>query len=177
MADSPLLPPPPLPPPMLPPPRPCPCLRRHHCFSLRQRHRPSDAPVDGWLFCHLSPLACCVVCRPNLSAPAVVRCVINAFSAGPPSPFADHRQPLSYRSFTEHQLPLPLSLKVGCCVFRLPSSIPTTSPSRKRFQFPLLGLILTYLEQVCALFFERLKNLRGCKIGGKHFRFSYLRML
>ena len=26
------------------------------------------------------------------------------------------------------------------------SSIPNTSPSRKRFQFPLLGLILTYLE-------------------------------
>jgi hypothetical protein len=80
---------------MLLPPQPCPCLCRHHCCSLCQRHRPSDAPVDGWLLCHLLPFACCIVRRPNLSAPAVVRCVVDAFSAGPPSPFADHRQPLS----------------------------------------------------------------------------------
>jgi hypothetical protein len=46
------------------------------------------------LLCHLSPLACCVVRHPNLSAPTVVRCVGDAFPAGPPSPFADHRQPL-----------------------------------------------------------------------------------
>ena len=33
----------------------------------------SNAPVDGWLWCRLSPLAYCVVRRPNLSAPAIVR--------------------------------------------------------------------------------------------------------
>ena len=91
VTDRPLLPLPP----MLPPPRPCPCLRRHHRCSLCQRHRPSDAPVDGWLLCRLSPLACCVVHRPNLSAPTVVQCVVDAFSAGLPSPFADHCPPLS----------------------------------------------------------------------------------
>jgi len=72
----------------------CPCLRCHHHCSLCQSHRPSDAPVNGWLLCHLSPLAC-VVCRPNLSAPPVVWRVVDTFSAGTPSPFADHRQPLS----------------------------------------------------------------------------------
>ena len=50
-----------------------PCLHRHYCCSLCQRHCASDAPVNGWLLCRLSPLACCAVCRPNLSAPAVVR--------------------------------------------------------------------------------------------------------
>ena len=97
VADRPLLPSPPQPPPMLPPPppRPCPCLHRHHCCSLCQRHCPSDAPVNGWLLCHLSPLTCCVIRHPNLSAPAVVWCVVDASSTGPPSPFADHRQPLS----------------------------------------------------------------------------------
>ena len=58
------------------------------------------------------------------------RCVIlDAFAAGPPSPFADHCQPLSCCSFTEHQLLLPLLLMVGCCILRPPSSIPFTSPS------------------------------------------------
>ena len=33
----------------------------------------SNAPVDGWFWCRLSPLAYCVVRRPNLSAPAIVR--------------------------------------------------------------------------------------------------------
>ena len=92
VADCPSLPPPP--PPMLPPPHPCPCLRRHHCCSICQRHCPSDAPVDGWLLCCLSPLACCVVRRPNLSAPPIVRCVVEAFSAGPPSRFAVHHHRL-----------------------------------------------------------------------------------
>ena len=74
LSPSSSLPPSPLPPPppsplMLPPPRPCPCLRRHHRCSLSQCHRPSNAPVDGWLLCRLSLLACCVVRCPNLSAP------------------------------------------------------------------------------------------------------------
>jgi len=73
VADRPSLPPPPQLPPMLPPPRPCPCLRRHNCCSLRHCHCPSDAPVDGWLWCRLSPLAYCIVRRPNLSAPAIVQ--------------------------------------------------------------------------------------------------------
>ena len=91
VADRPSLPPPL----MLLPPRPCPCLHHHHRCSLCKCHCLSDAPVNGWLLCHLSPLACCVVRHPNLSTPAVVRCVDNAFSAGPPSTFADHCQPLS----------------------------------------------------------------------------------
>jgi hypothetical protein len=60
-AICPLLPPPPSPQPplMLLPPHPCPCLCHYHYCSLCQRHHPSDAPVDGWLLCHLSPFACC----------------------------------------------------------------------------------------------------------------------
>jgi len=58
--------------PSLPPPRPCPCIRCHHRCSLHQRHRPSNAPVDCWLLCHLLPLTCYVVRRPNLSASAIV---------------------------------------------------------------------------------------------------------
>jgi hypothetical protein len=40
------------------------------------RHCPSDTPADGWLLCHLSPLACCVVRRPNFVSPhrRAVRC-------------------------------------------------------------------------------------------------------
>ena len=120
-----LLLPPPL---MLPPPHPCPCLCCHHCCSLRQRHCPSNAPADGWLLCRLSLLVCCVVRCPNLSAPAVVRCVVDAFLPG--------RRPLSLTIascclllFTKHQLPLPFPLQVGCCVLRPSSSIMTTSPS------------------------------------------------
>jgi hypothetical protein len=67
-----LLPPSP-PPPMPPPPCPHPCLRRHYRCSLCQRHCVSNAPVNGWLLCRLLPLAYCVVRRPNLSAPAIVR--------------------------------------------------------------------------------------------------------
>jgi hypothetical protein len=67
-----LLPPSP-PPPMPPPPRPNLCLRRHYRCSLCQRHCVSNAPVDGWLWCCLSPLAYCLVRRPNLSAPAIVQ--------------------------------------------------------------------------------------------------------
>ena len=78
VADRPLLPPPP----MLPPPHPCPCLHRHHCCNICQRHCPSNAPVNGWLLCCLSPLACCVVRRPDLSAPTVVRCVVDSFPLG-----------------------------------------------------------------------------------------------
>jgi hypothetical protein len=63
-----LLPPLP-PPPMPPPPHPHPCLRSHYRCSLFQ----PNAPVDGWFWFRLSPLAYCVVRRPNLSAPAIVR--------------------------------------------------------------------------------------------------------
>ena len=53
--------------------RPHPCLRHHYRCSLCRRHCVSNAPVDSWLLCCLSPLAYCVVHRPNLSAPAIVR--------------------------------------------------------------------------------------------------------
>ena len=56
------------------PPRPHPCLHSHYCCSLRQHHCTSDAPVDGWLLCPLSLFACCLVRRPNLSAPP--RCAV-----------------------------------------------------------------------------------------------------
>ena len=65
---------PPSPPPLMPPPpRPHPCLRRHYRCSLCRCHCVSNAPVDGWLWCSLLPLTYCVVRRPNLSAPAIVR--------------------------------------------------------------------------------------------------------
>ena len=72
LSPLPLLPPSPLPP-MPPPPRPHPCLRRHYRCSLFRRHCISNAHVDGWLWFRLLPLAYCVVRRPNLSAPAIVR--------------------------------------------------------------------------------------------------------
>jgi hypothetical protein len=61
----------------------------------------------------LSMVGCCVV------APRLLQClpskfvsprrcdIIDAFAAGPPSPFAYHQQSLSCRSFTEYQLLLP----------------------------------------------------------------------
>jgi hypothetical protein len=65
--------PPPPPPPMPPQPHPHPCLRCHYRCSLCRCHCVSNAPVDGWLWCSLLPLTYCVVRRPNLSAPAIVR--------------------------------------------------------------------------------------------------------
>ncbi len=68
--------PPPLPLPWLPmrsPPHPHPCLHSHYCCSLRQRHCTSDTPVNGWLLCCLTLLACCVIRCPNLSTPPVMR--------------------------------------------------------------------------------------------------------
>jgi hypothetical protein len=52
---------------------PSPLPPRHYFCSLCQRHCVSNAPVNGWLLCRLLPLAYCVICRPNLSAPAIVR--------------------------------------------------------------------------------------------------------
>ena len=72
--------------------------------------------------------------------------IVDAFAAGPPSPFAYHRQPLSCRSFTEHQLLSPLPLMVGCCILRPPSSIPPHHQAENVSIFHPLGLILTYLE-------------------------------
>ena len=50
------------------------CLRRRYCCSLCLcwRHCVSNASVNGWLL-FLSPLACCVVRRSNLSARAIVQ--------------------------------------------------------------------------------------------------------
>ena len=81
LPPSPLPPPPSLPPPLPPPPRPLPCLRCHYRCSLRQRHCISDAPVDGWLLCRLLLLARCVVRRPNLSTPPVVRLSTSTMTA------------------------------------------------------------------------------------------------
>ena len=91
------------------------------------------------------------------------RAIVDAFAAGPPSPFAYHCQPLSCRSFTEDQSLSPLPLMVGCCILRPPSSIPTTSPSRKRFQFPPSWTYFDLLRVSTCLVLERLQNLRGCK--------------
>ena len=52
---------------------PHPCLCCHYCCSLCQHHCTSNAPVDGWLLCHLLLLICCIVHGPNLSAPPVMQ--------------------------------------------------------------------------------------------------------
>ena len=112
---------------LLPPPRPHPCLRRHYRCSLCRCHCVSNAPVDGWLWCSLLPLTYCVVRRPNLSAPAIVR----SLTLSPPG-----RRPLLLTIASHCPVALLLSinrfwlpLMVGCCILRPPSSIPTTSPS------------------------------------------------
>jgi hypothetical protein len=137
--------PPSPPPPMPPPPRPHPCLRRHYRCSLCRCHCVSNAPVDGWLWCRLSPLAYCVVRRPNLSAPAIVR----SSTLSPPG----HR-------------PLLLTIASHCPVALLPSINRlrrsrwwlvvafSAHPAAYRphhqaenvSSFHPLGLILTYLE-------------------------------
>jgi hypothetical protein len=72
------------------------------------------------------------------------RAIVDAFATGPPSPFAYHRQPLSCRSFTEHQsLSAPVD---GWLLHSLPTQQHTNHITKlKRFQFHPLGLILTYL--------------------------------
>ena len=99
-----------------------------------------------WLVVVSSVALCLLRCPPSEFISPRHHAIVDAFSAGPPSPFAYHRQPLSCRSFTEHQSLLPLLLMVGCCILRPPSSIPTTSPSQNVSSFHPLGLILTYLE-------------------------------
>ena len=110
--------------------------RRRRSFARHRRHRPRRAGDSPPLTAVES--VNCPHCA-TISPPGIVvfgLTVGDAFAAGPPSPFACHRQPLSCRSFTEHQSLSPLPLMVGCCILRPPSSIPTTSPSQKRFQFP-----------------------------------------
>ncbi len=103
----------------------------------------------------------CLLHRPPSEFISPRHCaIVDAFAAGPPSPFAYHGQPLSCRSFTEHQLLPPLLLMVGCCILRPPSSIPTTSPSRKRFQFPPSW---TYFDLLRVSTCKWMQNLRGCK--------------
>ncbi len=156
VADRPSLPPPP----MLPPPHPCPCLRRHHRCSLRQRHCPSNAPVDGWLLCRLLPLACCIVCCPNLSAPAVVRCVVDAFSAGPPSPFADHCQPLSVLFY---RASIAFAAPIAGWLLRSPSARQHNNHITKLKTFPV-STFWTYFDLLRVISTcERMKNLRGCQ--------------
>jgi len=89
------------------------------------------------------------------------RAIVDAFAARPPSPFAYHRQPLSCRSFTKHQLLLPLPLMVGCCILCPPSSIPTTPSSRKRFKFPPSW---TYFDLLRVSTCKWMQNLRGCHL-------------
>jgi hypothetical protein len=78
----------------------------------------------------VSSVAPCLLCCQLSEFVSPRRCaIVDAFAAGPPSPFAYHCQPLSCCSFTKHQLLLPLQLMVGCCILCPPSSIPTISPS------------------------------------------------
>jgi hypothetical protein len=153
---------PPSPPPLMPPPpRPHPCLRRHYRCSLCRCHCVSNAPFDGWLWCRLSPLAYCVVRRPNISAPAIVR----SSTLSPPGrrplllTIASHCPVNLLPSTNRFHLPL----MVGCHILRPPSSIPITSPSRKCFQFPPSWTYFDLLLRVITcLVLERLQNLRGC---------------
>ena len=58
----------------------------------------------------LSMVGCCVItphllcCPPSEFVIPCRRAIVNAFAAGPPSPFAYHRQPLPCHSFTHHIL-------------------------------------------------------------------------
>ncbi len=144
--------------PMLPPPRPCPCLRRHHCCSLCHVIAPLTL---------LPMVGCCVICRPLpaalsavqiLSAPTVVRCVVDAFSDGPPSPFADHRQPL-YVAL----LPSINRLPRSCC--KLVAAF-SARPAAQRPHHQAENISsFHFLLRVSTC--KRMKNLRGCQ-------FSYL---
>jgi hypothetical protein len=72
--------------------------------------------------------------------------IVDAFAAGPPSLFAYHRQPLSCRSFTEHQ---SLSPTVDGWLSHSPPTQQDTDHITKQKMFPVsthpLGLILTYV--------------------------------
>ena len=127
-----------------------------------------------------------VVCRPSPTALSAVR-----FYQPPPS--CDRRR-FRRRAAFPFCLPSPatvLSLFYRASIaFAAPvdgwllHSPPTqqhtdhiTSPSRKCFQFPPSWTYFDLLRVSMCLVPERLKNLRGCKLGSKHSRFSYLRML
>ncbi len=142
--------------------------RRHHALTLASAVTITAASANVTASpMLLSMVGCDVVCRPSPTALSAVRiyqpphrAIVDAFAAEPPSPFAYHRQPLSCRSFTEHQSILPLLLMVGCCILRPPSSIPTTSPSRKCFQF---SPSWTYFDLLRISTCKWMQNLRGCQ--------------
>jgi hypothetical protein len=71
--------------------------------------------------CVAYSVVCLPVCHPRFCYCAIA----NTFAVGrrPPSPIANLCQPLSYPS------PSPLPSMVGCCIRRLPSSIPTEPTS------------------------------------------------
>ncbi len=148
-----------LPPPMLPPPRPCPCLFRHHCCSLCQRHPPSDAPVDGWLLFRLLPLTCCVIHRPNLSAPAVVRCVVDAFLLGRHClslTIASRCLSLFYRASITFAAP------VAGWLLRSPPVQQHNNHITKLKTFPV-STSWTYFDLLRVSTCKGMKNLRGCQ--------------
>jgi hypothetical protein len=60
----------------------------------------------------LSVAPCLLCCPPSKFVIPRHHAIIDTFAAGPPSPFAYRRQTLSCRSFTKHQLILPLPLMV-----------------------------------------------------------------
>jgi hypothetical protein len=103
---------------------------RHHALTLASTITITAASADVTASpMLLSMVGCCVVCHPSPTASSAVRIY-------QPPPSCDRRRfrrraavPFYCRSFTEHQMPLPLPLMVGCCILRPPSSIPTTSLS------------------------------------------------
>ncbi len=115
---------------------------RHHCVVVVHsggKDTIADAPVScRWLIV-VSSVAPRLPRHPPpskfISSPR--RCaIVVAFASGPPSPLADHHQPLSFRSFTEHQLPLPLPLKVVVALSARPATYRLHHQAQKRFQFP-----------------------------------------
>ena len=119
-------------PPPLPRDLPPACCRPPPCISVQGVAASTIAIAAASAGITASPMLLLMVVVVSSVAPRLLHCppfefvsprhraIVNAFTAGLPSPFANHSQPLSCCSFTEHQWLSPLPLMVGCCILRPP---------------------------------------------------------
>ena len=121
------------------------CRHRHRCHQCCRHHALTLASAITIAAAFANVIApptfllmvdCCVICRPLPAASSAIQiyepppsCDCRLFRRLAAVPFCRPSPAAVCRYFIEHQTPLPLPLKVGCCILCLPSSIPTTSPS------------------------------------------------